>query len=409
MDKNLEVELKSHLAAAKVLCDQAESAGRDFTDAEREQVGYHLAESRRLKAIVVAPLDFQARQKARDAALTAAVLELTGEGRPGGVSGAVKAGSWGQALDNAVSSGTMGGGMGGRKDLITPGGAIGVPGVIAGMAPVVDRVESILQLIPHTTLSGTDAFSFLRETQRVQNAAPVAPGRPKPTSYYGLERIDDRTRVIAHLSEPIPRQYVDTVPLLRQYLDQVLKLGYLLELEYQVIQGNGAGENFTGLLNTPGILLQAFNVDLLTTCRNAITTQELLSIVPTAFVFNPTDWETFELLVNLDGEYLLKDATNVVPIDRARRRLWGYPVALTTGIPQSTGLLVDFAGSTQLWEQEQVRVDWSEAFHVAPDNYDAADSTGFERNLLRFRCEGRAGFGCKRGAGVVEIELDSGT
>lgn len=44
-------------------------------------------------------------------------------------------------------------------------------------------------------------FSYLRQTVRTNNAAPVATGALKPTSISTLARVESRLRVIAHLSD----------------------------------------------------------------------------------------------------------------------------------------------------------------------------------------------------------------
>ena len=168
----------------------------------------------------------------------------------------------------------------------------------------------------------------------------------------------------------------------------------------------------TGLLNTEGILIQAFDTDPLTTTRRAITALERQNLVPGAYVFHPAQWELFELLSSAEGRFLLGDARDggrVIPIDRARRRLWGLPVALSLAMPEGTGLLADFAGSTRRWERETVRVDWSESSYNPPTAYDETGSSDFERNLIRFRAEGREGFAVLRPGGVVALELASGS
>jgi HK97 family phage major capsid protein len=396
--EELKAKLQEHLVAARDVCALAEKEKREFTTAEKKTVDQHLKEARELRE--------QLKKAEGDEAAKQAILDLgAGVNLSWPVYGnnGAKAGSWSKAFQTEINRRYSPNGV---KALIEPTGAVGVPGVIAGLTPIGERVETILQLIPWTGLDGTDAFSYLRETKRTHNAATVAVGEKKPVSTYTVQRVDDRARTIAHLSEPIPRQYLSDVPLLQQYVEGVLREGYQLELEYQILQGDGEGENFTGLLETVGRQVQLFDTDLLTTCRKAITLLELASIPPGAFVFHPADWERFELLTETTGGFLLKDATNIVPIDRARRRLWGVPVALSLGIPEGTGLLVDFRGSTRGWERERVRVDWSEAFYTAGDDYDDNPSTGFQRNLIQFRCEGRAGFAVLRPRGVVEIALD---
>jgi len=121
------------------------------------------------------------------------------------------------------------------------------------------------------------------------------------------------------------------------------------------------------------------------------------------FCFNPMDWETLELYRETTGGFVLKDATQPLPIDRARRRLWGVPVALSTQQPQATGLLFD-RRAVQLYERQGVDLSWSESVYDAD-----ARATDFERNLIRWRSEGRWAFAIYRPAAIVEIALEEGS
>jgi len=386
---------------AKGIYDQVIAEKRSPTDDELLRIEQFKAQAREWSEKIHQYVDDVSLRDQLEA-LNAAFM-----GEDGMKADGISAGPWAKSFEENVHR------RYGRKALIEPVGAVGVPAVSATLTPLGDdRVESILQLIPFTRLGGTDAFTYLRETVRDHRAAPVAVGEKKPTSVYTVERIEDRTRTIAHLSEPIPRQYLSDIPLLRQYVDAVLREGYVLELEYQIVDGPGTGENMTGLLNTEGILIQAFDTDPLTTTRRAITALERQNLVPGAYVFHPAQWELFELLSSAEGRFLLGDARDggrVIPIDRARRRLWGLPVALSLAMPEGTGLLADFAGSTRRWERETVRVDWSESSYNPPTAYDETGSSDFERNLIRFRAEGREGFAVLRPGGVVALELASGS
>jgi HK97 family phage major capsid protein len=413
-------ELSGVLHSARAIAERAERENRDFTGAEKARVDRLLTRAKGLRSEIDQE---RARDRGSDDRLSKRVNEIgamfgtrsfRGDGSPsagsfrqtGGFAGSGQRKSvWADAFEREVK----GRSAAGSKALMSPSGAVSVPGVISGLTPVSEKVDTILQLIPWNPVGGTDAVSYLRETERTHNAEAVADGERKPTSVYTVQRIDDRVRTIAHLSESIPRHYLADIVLLREYLEMVLREGYELELENQILSGDGTGENFTGILNTAGIQLVTFAGDVLQTARRAITALEVQSITPGAYVFHPEDWETFELLTETSGAYLLQDGTRAVPVDRARRRLWGYPVALSLGISEGTGLLVDWAGSSQGWERDEVEVDWSEAFHVPAGSYDLQDSTGFETNQMKFRAEGRAFFAMKRPHGAVEIELEAGS
>lgn len=60
-------------------------------------------------------------------------------------------------------------------------------------------------------------------------------------------------KTIAHVSEPIDRAILDDLEGLTDFFDSTLRLGVLLAEENQVLNGDGVGQNFTGILNTAGI------------------------------------------------------------------------------------------------------------------------------------------------------------
>jgi hypothetical protein len=131
----------------------------------------------------------------------------------------------------------------------------------------------------------------------------------------------------------------------------------------------------------------------------------VLSLAPTAFVFNATDWEGIELTGSDDATYALSAGGNTLPVDRAARRLWGVPVVVSNAVAPGVGFCVDFAGSTELHLREDARLDWSEATYD-PNLFGTDDGgTLFTANLLQYRCEMRAGWAVTRPAGVVVLDL----
>ena len=273
-----------------------------------------------------------------------------------------------------------------------------VPRLSTGIARTDDRPRSILDVVPVTPLSGTDQYSYLRESVRTNAAAPVVVEgtaiATKPTSTYSVVREDGTVRTIAHLSQPIPRHTLADAALLQGYLEGSLREGVQLALEDQVVGGLGTGVDLLGFAEDPARNTSVvWSSDLLTTSRKALTELEAVNIRGGVYVFSPLTWETLELLAEADGALLLGG-----PVDRPARRLWGKSVVVSAAVADDVAFLVDFDGSTMLWERESVRVDWSE------NVYDAtAEATDFERNLIRFRAEGRYGFAVLRGDGVVEF------
>lgn len=398
MDNYLELKAKrtKALDEARAICSLADQEKRDFTPDERQKVDALLAETKKLSE--------QIKQMEGDQAMIDRIKELNGgfeQAHAGDGSGQIKGGAWSAAFVKGLNTNY------GRKDFLPVAGSVGVPPAMNSIATMSDtgRVETILQFIPRPQSLSGDVVSYLRETVRTHNAAVVEPLAVKPTSVYTLERIDDRARTIANVTEPISTTWLADAPMLRSFIDGVLREGLLLALEDEVLNGDGTGEHFEGIFHA-GIGTQAFLTDVFTTTRQAITTLELRNVEPTGWAFHPTDWEYFELQIDLVDQFKLRGAGQDLPVDRARRRLWGLPVGLSTQMPQGTGVLAQWAAAFQLWPREEARVDWSEAFIR---EVDGEAKSGFQTNAVQFRAEQRAGFGAlaPRRALLVDLELGS--
>ncbi|MFJ9440339.1 HK97 family phage prohead protease [Kitasatospora sp. NPDC101235] len=264
-------------------------------------------------------------------------------------------------------------------------------------------VLSVRQLIPLASNTGP-RFSYLRQTVRTNNAAVVAPGAKKPTSTYTLARVDDRVRTIAHLSEPINKFDLEDAPALRQFLDQEMRLGLELGLESEIVNGDGTGEHMTGISNVSGSQVQAFDTDILRTARKAVTKLEKVGhLVGAGWLMHPDDWEAFELLQDNEARFYYGGPGNAV--NPASRRLWGAPVVTSLSATVGTTHLVDWQAATRLHVLEDGTLDWSENMYDKDALGTGVGASDFERNMIRFRFEGRFGLEILRPSAIVEVDL----
>jgi Phage capsid family. len=236
---------------------------------------------------------------------------------------------------------------------------------------------------------GGNTFSFLRQTVRTNNAAPVADNATKPTSVYSFAEVEERYRVIAHLSEAVPQRLFHDHRALAEFLASEMALGIEMEVEDQVVSGDGTGENLTGLLTTSGIQTQAFATDTLTTTRKALTKLQAYGMAPTAWAVNPADAEGFDLLREGagTGQFLLGG-----PGGDTSKSLWTIPRVPSLAVPAGTAILAD-------WTQASLQVRQGATLHVD------AGGVLFEKNQVRFRVEGRFGLAVKRPAAFVSVDL----
>lgn len=281
---------------------------------------------------------------------------------------------------------------GGIKALVGAGGStVDAPLATTSVTDLGKVAGSLLDVLP--AVQGPREFSYLRQTTRTNNAAPVASGALKPTSVYTLERIEDRLRVIAHLSEPIDKFWLEDQTTLTGFVGTELLYGLLLAVNNQILNGVGTGENFTGLANVSGAQTQAYTTDKILTARNAMTKTETILGDPSGFfVFNPNDWAAIETQVITSG-YALNAGGQSVPVEAAARRLWGQPVVTTTTVAAGTGYWVQRDSVSLYTDTAGVRIEW------------ATVGDDFSRNLIRARCEGRFQLVVPRPLGVVKMAL----
>lgn len=207
---------------------------------------------------------------------------------PAGVDGrgGAKSGGYLRLKDDAsftarVVSGMAkaGGPAGDRKALVPDGQA--VVSVQLTASPVSEGrpaagLLDVLPVIPNTSAR----FEYLRQTERVLNAAPVAAGTKKPTTVLGLERVPGELRVVAHLSEGIDQYMLSDYAALTQFVNVELIHGLVQAIEEQTLTGDGTGANLEGILSTSGVLQQDSLGDPLVTTRKAITRLERAGLVP---------------------------------------------------------------------------------------------------------------------------------
>lgn len=271
----------------------------------------------------------------------------------------------------------------GLKTLLPSGTAVvAVP--VGGPIAEPRRARFLADLMPVEPAPGGN-FQYLRQTVRDNQAAVVADGALKPTSTYTLELVSDTTDTIAHLSEPYPRHFFEDSERIRQFIEQEMRLGVNLAVDAKIV---------SEISGTSGVLTEGYiSSSSLTTTRRALTRLQEREVDPSAFVFNPRDWEEVE------SDITATFATNSnvpAPTDEVRRSLFGYPVIVSNAVVEGTALLGDFRESAALFNTDGVRIDWSEAGDL------------FTHNEIQFRAEGRFNVAVYRPFAFVKIVL-SGT
>ena len=281
----------------------------------------------------------------------------------------------------------------------TSAGALVRPNRLGLLDSGLYRPVSVLQLLSRVPVTA-DAVEYAKEASHTPAASPVPEASAltgtsgtKPEGAVSFTLITERVRTFA-VWVPATRNVLSDATELRQHIDGYLVADLLRVVEDEVITGDGTGEHFEGILNTPGVQTQAApsagetNFDVL---RKAKTKVEVNGrTTPTAVVLNPFDGEQMDLAkVNEEVNRFVGD-----PYSAALRPLWGMTRLITDAVPQGTALVGDFSRAV-LFDREQVNI----LVGTAGDD--------FVRNLVRILCEGRAAFGVIRPQAFVVTSLAS--
>lgn len=429
----LKERLEAVLKEARAIAAKAEEEARDFTPEERELVKAKLEEARTLKAdasLLGSLEDFGDDVKAIDGAgsviddekagrIAASRRKSLGEAfveheaynewlkrvAPNGLIPESAKGITSPAFEvpGLKGFGYRPSGMG-AKDLVTGASATSAGALIApdflGLQDegTYARPLTLLDVLTRGTTDG-DTVEYARVTGVTNSAAPVAEATAtggssgtKPESAMTLEKVTAAVKTIAHWI-PATKRALSDAGQLRTLIDNFLLYGLSEELEDQVVNGDGTGENFTGILNTTGVQTQAFDTDQLVTIRKAKTLVKVGGRAQANGVaVHPNDAEAIELLRDLNGNfYFGGPGADGIPA------IWRMPVVETEAVPEGTAIVADWRRAV-IWDREQAGI-------VASDSH--ADF--FIRNMVAILAELRAAFGVLRPAAFVTADLGTGS
>ncbi|MCE3555450.1 phage major capsid protein [Pseudonocardia sp. RS11V-5] len=377
---------RMHVKAIESITDRAEKEGRDLTSAEEQRAQRHLEEAKAATEQIKA-LKADQSMRAQIADLGGGLGLIDGSASPGRrTEGELpsyakrKASAWAQDTAERITKVQT---------------AHGIKALVAGSvdvrAPADDTVTfpqyplRVLDLLTDRKAMSGNVFSYLRQTVRDLNAAPVPDGAVKPTSVVTTTEIEDRCRVVAHISEPVVERLLADYDDLEDFLRSELEFGVLQALEAQLVSGDGQGEDFTGLLHTSGTIAQPYVTSPWVSIRKGLTALEVMGESPTAIVVHPADAEAFDLArEGTEGGWLLASAPGNITT--------GLPLVRSIAVPPGTALLGDWR-QTRLYVREDAKVD--------------VDRSGdlFTTNQVRLRVEGRWGLAVRRPSAFAAVDL----
>lgn len=266
------------------------------------------------------------------------------------------------------------------------------------------RPPSIIDLVT-TMETSSSAIQYVTLTARTNNAAVV----PEYASgQFGLKPQSDltfalNTALVKTIAAWVAssNQILEDAPRLRDTIDTDLTYMVQLVLENQIIAGDGTGNNFLGITNTPGIQVRTMGSSgrgflagdtKADTLRRAITDIQLQFYTADGIAINPADHEAIELLKATTNEYVL-DGDDTQIYDPVRQVLWRVPLVATPAVPALTAIVGNFRLGATLWNRMQSAIRVGQ-----PNDF-------FLRNAIAILAELRAAFAVTRPLAFEKVTL----
>lgn len=254
------------------------------------------------------------------------------------------------------------------------------------------------------TGGATDAAAIIyprENTFGTIDGVPVAagsggvPGMPRAKSVgeRGLKPNwdPDLTTAVANVKKiaittKVPDEFMADFPAAQSYIDGRLPFMVDTETEFQLLYGDGLGNNLLGIYSTSGILTRAMDVASDTTVakslRKGLTDIQVNSYFePDGYVFHPYDWETASLLTDSQGRFL-SGGPFYIPYTAGvfleLYTFWGKPVVKTTACAYGSPLAGCFKLGAQYFMREGMRLQMTNS-----------NEDDFKRNLIALRAEHR--------------------
>jgi HK97 family phage major capsid protein len=224
----------------------------------------------------------------------------------------------------------------------------------------------------------------------------------KPQSSFAFVGEQAPIRTLAHW-EAAHRNVLADEPQLRSIIDNELMYGLRLLEDNQILNGNGAGENLLGIMNTPNVQQYSWSSGAYSATagmgdtkadalRRAATLSFLAYYEPSGIVLHPNDWEDIELTKDGNGQYLV--AVSVAM--GGEPKVWRMPIIDTPAMTEGKALVGAFGTGAQLYDREEASIRISEQH-----------SDFFVRNAIVVLAEQRLALAVKRPEAFVEVTFDN--
>lgn len=279
---------------------------------------------------------------------SAALREYAGAGYPRGPSGKALVGSFHTKAVPTIGSGVV------------------APARDAEVVRTTGQDRLTVRDVLTTAPTTSNSIEYVRITSaQPEIAAPVAESGEKPASTLALDTASAPVRTLA-VHMPVTEQQLQDVPALQQTINDELTFDVRRLEEYQLIWGDGLGQNLLGIMETPDV--DEFTRDLpgtetlLDQVRGAISDIQMDGLEPNALLVHPIDYETLLLTKGSDLHYL----SQAFPGQLGQSSIWGLRVIVTKAVEayrsadttdQRVMIVGDFRRGATLWDRQQATVE----------------------------------------------------
>lgn len=263
---------------------------------------------------------------------------------------------------------------------------------LAGIIKSPDRALRIRDLIP-TGQTTSNLIEYAKENVFTNNAGPQVGASPtvqaenvvKPESDITFTLANAPVVTLAHFLLA-SRQVLADAPMLQSYIENRLSYGLKLKEEDQLLNGDGAFGNISGLrTNQTAYNRHVAGDTRIDTLRRAITQLQLSEYSAEIILLNPADWERIELQKDNENRYILANPQSLTgPL------LWGRPVISTNSMPVDNFSVFNVTQAAQIWDRMQAAVELSRE-----------DDTNFRKNMVTLLAEERLALAIYRASALI--------
>lgn len=239
------------------------------------------------------------------------------------------------------------------------------------------RKQRVRSLINVGTTSAP-VIDYLRHTGGEGGVGFQTEGALKAQADFDFQLVQETVKTIAVFAV-VTKQMLADIPRLANFLSNQLTNKWFDFEDFQIVNGDGTGDNFKGLLNQAPTYVPTDGTEntYFEYLVDAISQIENINFEANGILMNPLDFKNLLTYKSTTGEFnhpgLIYGADNIL-------RLYGTPIVKNNAIAKGTGLVGDFT-QAELLVRDGLTFDMS---------YD--DSDNFRKNKVTLRLEAREGF-----------------